>query len=166
MKHITQILAAAASSMVVSVPAYAETTLTVHYPMPGFFKDVMDTISKKFMEENPDIKIQFAAPSATYEEGIQTILRQAGTSEMPDVTFIGLNRLRMLDQIIAIEQKNAHLPDVELDPVERHFRQQCRERLLAFADLDDEDAFVGQMIRRLDEDAHREVEPVVARAQT
>ncbi len=98
MKHITQILAAAAISMVVSVPAYAETTLTVHYPMPGFFKDVMDTISKKFMEENPDIKIQFAAPSATYEEGIQTILREAGTNEMPDVTFIGLNRLRMMDE--------------------------------------------------------------------
>ncbi|MBB3291160.1 MULTISPECIES: ABC transporter substrate-binding protein [Rhizobium] len=98
MKHITQILAAAAISMVVTVPAYAETTLTVHYPMPGFFKNVMDTISKKFMEENPDIKIQFAAPSATYEEGIQTILRQAGTSEMPDVTFIGLNRLRMIDE--------------------------------------------------------------------
>ncbi|NTH26526.1 ABC transporter substrate-binding protein [Agrobacterium rhizogenes] len=98
MKHITQILAAAAISMVVSVPAYAEATLTVHYPMPGFFKNVMDTISKKFMEENPDIKIQFAAPSATYEEGIQTILRQAGTSEMPDVTFIGLNRLRMMDE--------------------------------------------------------------------
>jgi len=98
MKHITQILAAAAISMVVTVPAYAETTLTVHYPMPGFFKNVMDTISKKFMEENPDIKIQFAAPSATYEEGIQTILRQAGTSEMPDVTFIGLNRLRMVQE--------------------------------------------------------------------
>jgi len=98
MKHNTRIPAAAAISMVVSVPAYAETTLTVHYPMPGFFKNVMDTISKKFMEENPDIKIQFAAPSATYEEGIQTILRQAGTSEMPDVTFIGLNRLRMMDE--------------------------------------------------------------------
>jgi multiple sugar transport system substrate-binding protein len=70
----------------------------VHYPMPGFFKDVMDTISKKFMEENPDIKIQFANPSATYEEGIQTIMRQVGTSEMPDLTFIGLNRLRMADE--------------------------------------------------------------------
>ncbi|KQV70230.1 ABC transporter substrate-binding protein [Rhizobium sp. Root1220] len=98
MKPITQILAAAAISMAVTVPAYAETTLTVHYPMPGFFKDVMDTISKKFMEENPDIKIQFASPSATYEEGIQTILRQVGTSEMPDLTFIGLNRLRMIDE--------------------------------------------------------------------
>jgi multiple sugar transport system substrate-binding protein len=82
----------------VSLPAHAETTLTVHYPMPGFFKDVMDTISKKFMEENPDIKIQFANPSATYEEGIQLIMRQAGTAEMPDLTFIGLNRLRMVQE--------------------------------------------------------------------
>src|SRR5437868_14392085 len=98
MKHFSRILAAAAVSLAAALPAYAETTLTVHYPMPGFFKDVMDTISKKFMEENPDIKIQFAAPSATYEDGIQLILRQAGTSEMPDVTFIGLNRLRMLNE--------------------------------------------------------------------
>jgi multiple sugar transport system substrate-binding protein len=98
MKHLKQALAAAAVSMAMAIPAHAETTLTVHYPMPGFFKDVMDTISKKFMEENPDIKIQFANPSATYEEGIQTIMRQAGTAEMPDVTFIGLNRLRMLNE--------------------------------------------------------------------
>jgi multiple sugar transport system substrate-binding protein len=98
MKRISQALAAAAVSMAMSIPAHAETTLTVHYPMPGFFKDVMDAISKKFMEENPDIKIQFANPSATYEEGIQTIMRQAGTAEMPDVTFIGLNRLRMLNE--------------------------------------------------------------------
>ena len=98
MKHFTKILAVAAVATTVSFPAWAETTLTVHYPMPGFFKDVMDTISKKFMEENPDIKIQFANPSATYEEGIQTIMRQVGTSEMPDLTFIGLNRLRMANE--------------------------------------------------------------------
>ena len=98
MKHFTKLLAAAAVSVTMALPAHAETTLTVHYPMPGFFKDVMDTISKKFMEENPDIKIQFANPSSTYEEGIQTIMRQAGTSDMPDVTFIGLNRLRMANE--------------------------------------------------------------------
>lgn len=98
MKQLPRILAAAAISLTTALPAYADTTLTVHYPMPGFFKNVMDTISKKFMEENPDIKIQFASPSATYEEGIQTILRQAGTDEMPDITFIGLNRPRMLNE--------------------------------------------------------------------
>ncbi|TRL39700.1 ABC transporter substrate-binding protein [Rhizobium straminoryzae] len=98
MQHFKKILAAAAVTMAFALPAKADTVLTVHYPMPGFFKDVMDTISKKFMDENPDIKIQFANPSATYEEGIQTIMRQAGTAEMPDVTFIGLNRLRMVNE--------------------------------------------------------------------
>ncbi|OHV77080.1 ABC transporter substrate-binding protein [Rhizobium sp. LCM 4573] len=98
MKFIRHALAAMAVSAAITLPAHAETTLTVHYPMPGFFKDVMDNISKKFMEENPDIKIQFANPSATYEEGIQTIMRQAGTAEMPDITFIGLNRLRMVNE--------------------------------------------------------------------
>ena len=102
MKHFKPFLAAAAITLSVTLPAHAETTLTVHYPMPGFFKDVMDTISKKFMEENPDIQIQFANPSATYEEGIQTIMRQAGTDEMPDITFIGLNRLRMADEHLLV----------------------------------------------------------------
>lgn len=98
MNFIRHALAALAVSAAIALPAHAETTLTVHYPMPGFFKDVMDNISKKFMEENPGIKIQFANPSATYEEGIQTIMRQAGTAEMPDLTFIGLNRLRMVNE--------------------------------------------------------------------
>ncbi len=98
MTYLKKALAAAAVTLAVSMPAHAETTLNVHYPMPGFFKDVMDTISKKFMEENPGIKITFANPSDTYEAGIQTIMRQAGTAEMPDVTFIGLNRLRMLNE--------------------------------------------------------------------
>ena len=44
MKHISRIFAAAAVSLAAALPAYAETTLTVHYPMPGFFKNVMDTL--------------------------------------------------------------------------------------------------------------------------
>ncbi|TWD51162.1 carbohydrate ABC transporter substrate-binding protein (CUT1 family) [Agrobacterium vitis] len=98
MIHFKKLVAIAAIGMGFTVQAHAETVLTVHYPMPGFFKDVMNTISKKFMEENPGIKIQFASPSPTYEDGIQTIMRQAGTSEMPDITFTGLNRLRMLEE--------------------------------------------------------------------
>ncbi len=96
MHFLTRTIATAAIATGLCAPAFADTTLNVHYPMPGFFKDVMDVISKKFMEEHPDIHINFVSPSATYEEGIQTILRQAGTSEMPDVTFVGLNRLRMI----------------------------------------------------------------------
>ena len=80
-----------------ALPAAAETTeIFVHYPMPGFFKSVMDQISTEYMRQHPDVKITFTSPSPTYEDGLQLMLRQAGTAEMPDVSFIGLNRLRVL----------------------------------------------------------------------
>lgn len=78
-------------------PAYAQTTeIVVHYPMPGFFKSVMDAISAEYVRQNPDVKITFTAPSPTYEDGLQLMLRQANSAQMPDVSFIGLNRLRVL----------------------------------------------------------------------
>lgn len=79
-----------------AMPASAATEIHVHYPMPGFFKSVMDQISAEYMKQNPDVKITFTSPSPTYEDGLQLMLRQAGTPEMPDVSFIGLNRLRVL----------------------------------------------------------------------
>ena len=80
-----------------ALPAAAQTTeIIVHYPMPGFFKSVMDQISGEYMRLHPEVKITFASPSPTYEDGLQLMLRQAGTAEMPDVSFIGLNRLRVL----------------------------------------------------------------------
>lgn len=80
-----------------AAPAAAQTTeIIVHYPMPGFFKSVMDQISGEYMRQHPEVKITFASPSPTYEDGLQLMLRQAGTPEMPDVSFIGLNRLRVL----------------------------------------------------------------------
>ena len=80
-----------------SATASAQTTeIVVHYPMPGFFKNVMDKISTEYVKQHPDVKITFASPSPTYEDGLQLMLRQSGTAEMPDVSFIGLNRLRVL----------------------------------------------------------------------
>jgi multiple sugar transport system substrate-binding protein len=94
MRHILGLLTGLAIGI---SPALAETTdITVHYPMPGFFKDVMDKIATEYMHEHPDVKITFASPSATYDEGLQLLLREAGTPQMPDVSFVGLNRLRVL----------------------------------------------------------------------
>ena len=89
--------ALAAVGMVWQAPARAEQTeIVVHYPMPGFFKSVMDQISTEYMKQNPAVKITFTAPSPTYEDGLQLMLRQANSAQMPDVSFIGLNRLRVL----------------------------------------------------------------------
>ncbi|HWD14932.1 ABC transporter substrate-binding protein [Pseudochrobactrum sp. sp1633] len=98
MTFFSRTLTAAALFSGLCSTALAETMLNVHYPMPGFFQDVMANISKKFSEENPDIKIHFVNPSATYEDGIQLIMRQNGTAELPDITFTGLNRLRILSE--------------------------------------------------------------------
>lgn len=106
MSFLTRSLTTTAMLVGLCNTVLAETTLNVHYPMPGFFQDVMANISQKFMEENPDIKIHFVNPSATYEEGIQLIMRQNGTAEMPDITFTGLNRLRILhDRNIGLDLK-------------------------------------------------------------
>jgi multiple sugar transport system substrate-binding protein len=72
--------------------------LAVHYPMPAFFKEVMEQIAREFMEANPDIRIRYPAPSPSYEEGVQTVLRQAAAGGLPDVSFQGLNRLRVLTE--------------------------------------------------------------------
>ena len=86
-----------ACSAIWSATASAQTTeIVVHYPMPGFFKNVRDQISTEYVKQNPDVKITFASPSLTYEDGLQLMLRQSGTAEMPDVSFIGLIRLRVL----------------------------------------------------------------------
>ncbi|WP_149535588.1 ABC transporter substrate-binding protein [Siccirubricoccus phaeus] len=81
-------------------PALAQSgvELVVHYPMPAFFKDVMEKVATEFQEANPGIRIRYPAPSPNYEEGVQTVLRQAVAGGLPDVSFQGLNRLRVLTE--------------------------------------------------------------------
>jgi multiple sugar transport system substrate-binding protein len=94
---LKRVLASVAVALAaLALPARAETNIVVHYPMPGFFKSVMEQISTEYVKQHPDVKITFASPSPTYEDGLQLMLRQAGTPDMPDVSFIGLNRLRVL----------------------------------------------------------------------
>ncbi len=74
----------------------APTELVVHYPMPAFFKDVMDQVGQAFTRDNPETTVRFPAPSPTYEDALQLVLRQATAGGLPDVSFQGLNRLRFL----------------------------------------------------------------------
>ena len=79
-----------------SARAQTAMELVVHYPMPAFFKDVMDQLSAEFTRANPDVTVRFPAPSPTYEDGLQLVIRQAAAGGLPDVSFQGLNRLRFL----------------------------------------------------------------------
>ncbi|WP_417809713.1 ABC transporter substrate-binding protein [Thioclava sp.] len=76
-----------------SVPGLAaaqEVTLNVLYNLPGFTK-FHQPLADQFMQDNPDIKINFLAPAPGYNEGQQQVLRAAVTGNLPDVYFSGYN---------------------------------------------------------------------------
>lgn len=72
--------------------------VVVHYPMPAFFKDVMEKIAEEFAAANPGLTVRYLAPAPNYEDAVQQILRQGVAGGLPDVSFQGLNRLRMLNE--------------------------------------------------------------------
>lgn len=90
-KLVTGLLAA----LFAAPPALADTELVVHYAMPQVFGPIHESLAKDFMAQNPDVRISFRAPSATYEDAAQLVLRQSMSGQMPDVTFQGLNRVRI-----------------------------------------------------------------------
>ncbi|MBU2532655.1 MAG: extracellular solute-binding protein, partial [Alphaproteobacteria bacterium] len=50
----------------------------------------------KFKEAHPNIEIKFRATYESYEDGTNTILREAASGNLPDVTMQGLNRQAVL----------------------------------------------------------------------
>lgn len=88
---------AAATGLLGPNGARAQGTVEVvaHYSMPPIFKDAQDAIAAAFMAKNPDVKLTYVNPTPTYEDGAQLLLRQAATNQLPDVSFQGLNRLRI-----------------------------------------------------------------------
>ena len=77
-------------------PAAAQTEITVQYAIPDIFKEVQEEVAKQFMAAHPDIKVKFIQPTKEYEDATQQVLRNAVTGQLPDVTFQGLNRQRIL----------------------------------------------------------------------
>ncbi|BAT59105.1 sn-glycerol-3-phosphate-binding periplasmic protein UgpB precursor [Variibacter gotjawalensis] len=76
----------------------ATTEISVQYSIPVLFKDLMENTARDFMAQNPNIKVTLRAPELGYEEIMQRNLRDAVTSQLPDVAFHGLNRQRTLDE--------------------------------------------------------------------
>ena len=68
------------------VRAQQLTTLDVLYAFPAFAK-FHEPIAQEFMKRHPDIKIEFRAPAPTYDDGHQTMMRQAVTNQLPDVYY-------------------------------------------------------------------------------
>src|SRR5262245_6759935 len=83
--------ALATMTLAVSTAAGAE-ALNVFYTNSAW-KSLYDEVARQFETEHPDIKINYQTPVATYEEMEQTILRGRISGQMPDVAFVGLNRV-------------------------------------------------------------------------
>ena len=100
------ILSVALVGVLSAIPAFASaatTEIVIQYPYGELFDETHKQIAAEFAKLNPDIKVSFRAPYESYEEGTQKVLREAITRQMPDITFQGLNRVRILvDRKIAV----------------------------------------------------------------
>jgi multiple sugar transport system substrate-binding protein len=72
-----------------------EVTLDVLYAFPAFAK-FHEPIAQEFMKRHPDIKIKYRAPAPTYDDGHQTMIREAVTNQLPDVYYSGFHLLTEL----------------------------------------------------------------------
>ena len=70
--------------------------IEVGYPYSHLFDVTYEKIMKAFSKAHPDIKVKFRAVYEGYEEGTNTILREAVSGNLPDVTMQGLNRQAVL----------------------------------------------------------------------
>ena len=80
-----------------AVIAQDATTLDIQFPFPGGNnRDIHQGLADRFMKANPDIRITFRNPAQNYEDASQQVLRASLVNRMPDLSFQGLNLLRVL----------------------------------------------------------------------
>lgn len=93
----------AAAAVLMGASAAQATEIVIQYPYGELFNGTHQQIAAEFAKKHPDIKVSFRAPYDSYEEATQKILRESITKQMPDITFQGLNRIRiMVDRNIAV----------------------------------------------------------------
>ena len=80
-----------------------EVTLDVLYAFPAFAK-FHEPIAQEFMKRHPDIRIKYRAPAPTYDDGHQTMIREAVTNQLPDVYYSGFHLLSELTH--TLEKRN------------------------------------------------------------
>ena len=110
MKIMKKILATTALAMGVALPALSQSsvTLDVLYCYPSFAR-FHEPLANEFMKKHPEIKIQFRAPSASYDEGHQVILRSAITNQLPDVYYAGYH---LLGEMARVLEKRGQINDL------------------------------------------------------
>lgn len=79
-----------------SARAEEKTVVEFGYTYSYLFDVTFQKILPKFYAQNPDIEIKMRAAYKDYEDGTNTILREAVSGNLPDVTIQGLNRQAIL----------------------------------------------------------------------
>ncbi|MBX2837542.1 MAG: extracellular solute-binding protein [Gammaproteobacteria bacterium] len=94
MKKLLAVLA----TSVLAGSAFASDKIIVEfaYPYSHLFDVTYEKILPKFYEQHPDIEVKMRATYESYEDGTNTILREAVAGTLPDVTMQGLNRQAIL----------------------------------------------------------------------
>lgn len=88
----------------VSTAALANDKVTVEfaYPYSHLFDVTYEAMMPAFQKAHPNIEIKFRATYESYEDATNTILREAVSGDLPDVTMQGLNRqLALVEKGIA-----------------------------------------------------------------
>lgn len=92
MKRLTTAMAL----VLAATSAQAEITIEVGYPYSALFEVTFEKIMPLWEAQHPDIKVSFRSTYEEYEDGTNTILREAVSGDLPDVTLQGLNRQAIL----------------------------------------------------------------------
>jgi multiple sugar transport system substrate-binding protein len=75
-------------------PASAQAvSLTAIHALPP---NMYQAVTRRFVQEHPQIDIRLEPAAQTYEELTLRVLRGAATNMLPDIAFQGLNRVKML----------------------------------------------------------------------
>ena len=77
---------------------FAEDMVTIEfaYPYSHLFDVTYEAMMPAFKAAHPNIEVKFRATYEDYEDGTNTILREAVSGNLPDVTMQGLNRQQIL----------------------------------------------------------------------
>ena len=92
------IISAALMAVVTATPALAQEKVTIEfaYPYSSLFDVTYEAIMPRFKEAHPNIEVVIRAAYENYEDGTNTVLREAISDNLPDVTMQGLNRQAIL----------------------------------------------------------------------
>lgn len=96
MKLIASSIAAVLFATTAAVAADEKVTIEFAYPYSHLFDVTYEAMMPAFKKAHPNIEVKFRATYESYEDGTNSVLREAVSGDLPDVTMQGLNRQQIL----------------------------------------------------------------------